>query len=72
MIVTGMPQVVTSTGLVSGNLAAPISLATAIGTGHQFLIDVAHTASPVDDFGNPLTADSDTAIGVGKSDHAVE
>jgi Ca2+-binding RTX toxin-like protein len=62
---TGMPQVVTSTGLVSGNLAAPISLATAVRTGHQFLIDVAHDAKPVDDFGNPLTADSDDIVNPG-------
>ena len=42
----GMPQVITTTGLVEGNLATPISLATAIGTNHQFLIDIAHSADP--------------------------
>ena len=30
------------------------SLADAVRTGHQFLIDIAHNAVPVDDFGNPL------------------
>ena len=36
----------------------------AVGTGHQFLIDVAHAASPVSDFGQPLQADSDNGLGL--------
>jgi Ca2+-binding RTX toxin-like protein len=40
-----------------------ISIVDAVRTGHQFLIDIAHTASPFDDFGNPLTADADADIG---------
>jgi Ca2+-binding RTX toxin-like protein len=73
----GFPQVVMATPgadgvfgtaddgstLVEGNPAAPIDLTNAVRTGHQFLIDIARSASPVDDFGNHLTADADTAIG---------
>src|SRR5262249_37382154 len=70
----GFPQVVIRTGngpdgiagttddtttLVEGNPLAPIDLTNAVRTGHQFLIDIAHSAIPVDDFGNPLTADTD-------------
>src|SRR5215831_8512398 len=32
--------------LMEGNRLAPISLANAVGTGHQFLIDIAHSADP--------------------------
>ena len=35
--------------LVEGNPAAPISLANAVRTGRQFLIDIAHNAVPVGD-----------------------
>src|SRR4030095_11864311 len=52
----GLPQVVMKGAdgiagtaddvLVEGNRAAPISLANAVGTGHQFLIDIAHSAHP--------------------------
>jgi Ca2+-binding RTX toxin-like protein len=45
--------------LVEGNRTTPISLANAVGTGHQFLIDVAHGADPTDSTG----ADADNAIG---------
>ncbi len=34
-------------------------------TGSPFLIDIAHSAIPVDDFGNPLVADADDVIGGG-------
>ena len=37
-----------TTVLVEGNLAAPISLTNAVRTGHQFLIDIAHSADPSD------------------------
>ena len=73
----GFPQVVMATAggdgvfgtaddgttLVEGNPAAPIDLTNAVRTGHQFLIDIARSASPVDDFGNHLTADADNTIG---------
>ncbi|MCP2020160.1 UNVERIFIED_ORG: Ca2+-binding RTX toxin-like protein [Pseudomonas reinekei] len=45
--------------LVEGNRAAPISLTNAVRTGHQFLIDIAHSADPT----GGLTADADTVIG---------
>ncbi|WP_103103007.1 peroxidase family protein [Pseudomonas sp. LFM046] len=51
--------------LVEGNPAANgglgISLAGAVGTGHQFLIDIAHSADPT----GGLTADADNVINVG-------
>ena len=77
----GFPQVVIRTGngadgiagtaddtttLVEGNPAAPIDLTNAVRTGHQFLIDIAHSAIPVDDFGNPLVADADDVIGAAR------
>ena len=48
--------------LVEGNRAAPISLANAVRTGHQFLIDIAHSADP-----HPAVslADADNIIGIG-------
>ena len=45
--------------LVEGNRAAPISLANAVRTGHQFLIDIAHSADPT----GGLVADGDNVIG---------
>jgi len=48
--------------LVEGNPLAPVDLANAVRTGHQFLNDIAHSAVPVDDFGNPLAPDADTVI----------
>src|SRR4029077_1022534 len=45
--------------LVEGDLAAPISLANAVGTGHQFLIDIAHSADP----SGALSPDADTDLG---------
>jgi Ca2+-binding RTX toxin-like protein len=33
-------------GLMEGNPAAPVDLTHAVGTGHQFLIDIAHAADP--------------------------
>jgi Ca2+-binding RTX toxin-like protein len=51
------------TTLVEGNPAAPIDLTNAVRTGHQFLLDIARSASPLDDFGNRLTADADNVIG---------
>ncbi|QEY62027.1 heme peroxidase [Metapseudomonas lalkuanensis] len=47
--------------LVEGNPLAPIDLANAVGTGHQFLIDIAHSADPT----GGLTADADSIINVG-------
>ena len=45
--------------LVEGNRAAPISLANAVATGHQFLIDIAHSADP----SGGLVADGNNIIG---------
>ena len=42
--------------LVEGNRAAPIDLTNAVRTGHQFLIDIAHSAVPVFDTGEPRRA----------------
>src|SRR5262245_7674754 len=39
-----------------------IDITNAVRTGHQFLIDIAHSASPFDDFGNPLTPDGDDIV----------
>ncbi|CAI8994751.1 peroxidase family protein [Pseudomonas sp. IT-P4] len=73
----GMPQVVIRisngadgvagtaddvTQLVEGNRAAPISLASAVSTGHAFLDDIAHNAAPVV-VGGVLQADADTTVG---------
>jgi Ca2+-binding RTX toxin-like protein len=49
--------------LVEGNPAAPISLADAVRTGHQFLNDIAHTAAPVF-VGGVLAPDSDSVVGL--------
>jgi Ca2+-binding RTX toxin-like protein len=59
----GLPQVVMAGNvLLEGNLAAPISLAGAIGTGHAFLDDIAHNAGPVV-VGGVLAADADGDTG---------
>ncbi|WP_223504069.1 peroxidase family protein [Pseudomonas sp. BF-R-24] len=60
----GFAQIVTATGLLEGNPLAPIDASLAIRTGHQFLIDIAHNASPVDSqTGAPLSADADLVAG---------
>ena len=67
----GMPQLITGIGadgipntaddiVVVGNLAAPISTAAALRTGHAFLADIAHEAVPVGKI-----ADGDITIGLG-------
>ena len=66
----GMPQLITGIGadgipntaddiVVVGNLAAPISTAGALRTGHAFLADIAHEAVPVGKI-----ADGDITIGL--------
>ncbi|MFZ6049903.1 peroxidase family protein [Pseudomonas sp. CR3202] len=45
--------------LVEGNPLAPIDLTNAVRTGHQFLIDIAHSADPT----GGLVADADNVIG---------
>ncbi|PBJ07706.1 hypothetical protein PS726_01828 [Pseudomonas fluorescens] len=47
--------------LVEGNPLAPVDLTNAVGTGHQFLIDIAHSADPT----GGLTADADAIINIG-------
>jgi Ca2+-binding RTX toxin-like protein len=39
-----------------------ISIVDAVRTGHQFLIDINHSANPFDDFGNPLQPDADNVV----------
>src|SRR5262249_47254224 len=49
--------------LVEGNPNAPISLANAVRTGHQFLIDIAATANPFDPIdGHLLLPDDDNVV----------
>ncbi|MDF9774136.1 peroxidase family protein [Pseudomonas baetica] len=48
--------------LVEGNPLAPVDLTNAVRTGHQFLVDIAHNATPVI-VGGVLQADADTAVG---------
>ena len=74
----GFPQVVIRTGngadgiegtaddttaLVEGNPAAPIELANAVRTGHQFLADIAFNAVPVFDAAGDLVPDADSIAG---------
>ncbi|WP_079202276.1 peroxidase family protein [Pseudomonas sp. CC6-YY-74] len=51
------------TTLVEGTPLAPVDLTNAVRTGHQFLIDIAHNAVPVNQAGNMLTPDADTVAG---------
>jgi Ca2+-binding RTX toxin-like protein len=70
----GLPRLITGTPaspiLVEGNLTTPVLASTAIPTGHAFIIDIAHSASPFGDHdGNPgtppqaLNPDADTIAG---------
>ena len=73
----GFPQVVMQTAgddgilgneddgttLVEGNPAAPIDLANAVRTGHQFLADIAFNAVPVFDAAGNLVPDADDIAG---------
>ena len=61
----GLPQLVTSTGLVEGIIGAPISTATAIRGGYAFLDDIAHNAAPRTSAGVLKTADADNVVNVG-------
>ncbi|MGF6691720.1 Ca2+-binding RTX toxin-like protein [Metapseudomonas resinovorans] len=61
----GFAQIVTVSGLVEGNPAAPISTTDAIRTGHAFLDDIAHDAAPRNSDGSLKVADGDDALGVG-------
>lgn len=56
----GRPQVVLPTGLVEGNPLAPIDITGATGSGHAFLLDIAHNAAP----GANRAPDADTALGL--------
>jgi Ca2+-binding RTX toxin-like protein len=59
--VSGLPQLVTDTGLVEGNLTTPVAATQAIRINHNFFLDVAHTANPIGRTG-PLLPDLDTVI----------
>jgi Ca2+-binding RTX toxin-like protein len=50
----GLPQLVTESGNVEGNLATPVTMpADVVRTGHAFLDDIAHHAVPVGDPDGP-------------------
>ncbi len=57
----GMPQLVTSSGLVEGNLASPVDATQALRVDQSFFIDVAHTANPIGRNG-PLRRDRDRRL----------
>jgi hypothetical protein len=57
----GLPQLVTDTGLVEGDLAAPVDASQATRINHNFFLDVAHTANPNGRTG-PLLPDVDSVI----------
>ena len=72
----GLPQVVVrladgTSSLVEGDLANPVNLRpagtpppyTVLRTGHAFINDMAHSASPTDDFGRPLARADNVALG---------
>ncbi|HEV7328276.1 MAG TPA: peroxidase family protein, partial [Bosea sp. (in: a-proteobacteria)] len=68
----GLPQLVTTNGFVSGDLASPVPAAQALPAGRAFLNDIAHSAVPtgwVDDDRNSatpmvaVTADADAIAG---------
>ena len=72
----GLPQVVVrladgTSSLVEGDLANPVSLHpagapppyTVLFTGHAFINDMAHSASPTDDFGRPLAPQNGVPVG---------
>ncbi len=72
----GLPQVVVrnadgTTSLIEGDLANPVNLHptgspppyTVLFTGHAFINDMAHSASPTDDFGHPLKAATGVPVG---------
>jgi hypothetical protein len=48
--------------LVEGDPTSPISLTTAVRTGHQFLVDINNNAAPVI-VGGVLQADTDALVG---------
>ncbi|HEV7307043.1 peroxidase family protein [Ensifer sp.] len=55
----GLPLMMTATGPVEGNLAAPVAGLTSLSAGRAFLNDIAHSAvpsGPVDHDRNPMTA----------------
>ncbi|GAB3647605.1 peroxidase family protein [Ramlibacter alkalitolerans] len=62
----GFPQVVTQAGpppvTVSANAGNTIDGSLGLRTGHAFLNDIAHSASPVSDIGQQLVADNDNVI----------
>ena len=49
---------------LEGDLSIPVSTATALRTGHEFLTDIAHTAAPRNSNGTMKTPDADIVAGV--------
>ena len=57
----GLPQYVTATGLVEGDLTTPVPVPTnVLKNDRPFLTDLAHHASPLASNGTPLAPDVDT------------
>jgi Ca2+-binding RTX toxin-like protein len=62
----GLPSVVMLDGsLVPGDLTVPVSLVGSVRSGHAFINDMAHGASPFSQAGTPLLPDADLLAGVG-------
>ena len=59
----GLPQLVTSTGLVEGVIGAPVNTAAAFRGGFSFLDDIAHNAAPRNSNQTMKTADVDDVAG---------
>jgi hypothetical protein len=64
----GFAQIVTTTGLMEGNPAAPVAASGALGAGRAFLNDIAHTAGPVVDAQGNLAPDTDLIAGTAMAD----
>lgn len=58
-----LAQIEAAVSAVNGGLPA-----TVLHTGHAFINDMAHAASPTNDFGVPLVADTDSATGLHNAD----
>jgi len=62
--VSGFVQIVVGVNtLASGTPGAPVDASLALRTGHPFLADIAHSASPVSSQGAALQADADDVAG---------
>ncbi|MEJ5989219.1 peroxidase family protein [Ramlibacter sp. PS3R-8] len=68
----GFPQIVTGGGhpppTLSGSEGTFVDASLALRAGHAFLNDIAHSAAPINDRGQVLTADADDQINDGPPD----